>query len=185
MLRKINKFKVLKLFFDNPENKFHIREIGRLVKLSAPTVSKLVDELEQEQILISKKEKVVENVYADREHKKFTNLKRFYNMTQFAESGLIEFLADEYQASAIVLFGSYSRGEDTSKSDIDVAVITKRKAALSLEKFERKLKRKINIHEIQIEKCTKEFFDELMNGIVVYGYLVYPTARRKANDKRI
>jgi len=43
-------------------------------------------------------------------------------------SGLIALLKDKYEEpEAIVVFGSYARGEDTSESDIDIAVVTKKK----------------------------------------------------------
>ncbi|MFH1229833.1 MAG: nucleotidyltransferase domain-containing protein [Candidatus Aenigmatarchaeota archaeon] len=171
MLVKDNNYKVMKLFFDNPEKKFYIREIARLTGLSAPGVLKILKKLKEESLLESEKGKVVENVKAPRSEKFFL-LKRSYNILSLFESGLIDFLKDKYEEpEAIVIFGSYSKGEDTSESDIDIAIVTKKEISLDLKKFEKTLKKKVNIYEIQTDKSEREFLNNLVNGTVVYGYL--------------
>jgi predicted nucleotidyltransferase len=171
MLTKDNNYKVMKLFFDNAEEKFHIREIARQTNLSAPGVLKILKKLKKETLLISEKENVVENVKASR-NEKFFLLKKAYNALSLLESGLVNRLKDEYEEpEAIVIFGSYSKGEDTSQSDIDIAVVTKKEAQLDLRQFEKYLRRKISIHEIQISDSEKEFLNNLANGTVVYGFL--------------
>jgi predicted nucleotidyltransferase len=99
-------------------------------------------------------------------------LKKCYNFLSFYESGLLDFLKDKYEEpEAIVVFGSYSDGEDTSESDIDVAIVTKKSVELDLKLFESLLKRKINVLEIQIGESGKEFLNNLANGTVVSGFL--------------
>jgi len=171
MLTKDNNYKVMKLFFDNPEIKFHIREIARQTGLSAPGVLKILKKLKDETLLVSERENVVENVKASR-NEKFFLLKKAYNALSLFESGLINCLREKYEEpEAIVVFGSYSKGEDISKSDIDVAVVTKKGAKLDLKDFEKYLRRKISIYEIQINDSSKEFLNNLANGTVVYGFL--------------
>lgn len=171
MIVKDNNLKIMKLFFENPEKRFHIREAARLTGLSAPGVLKIVGRLKKEGLLSSEKGKVVENVFATKTQK-FIQLKRCYNTLSLFDSGLVEVLREEYEEpEAIVLFGSYSEGSDISKSDIDIAVVTEKKSKLDLKRFERALKRKINIYEIQIRGCDKEFLNALANGILLYGYL--------------
>ncbi|MBI5060836.1 MAG: nucleotidyltransferase domain-containing protein [Candidatus Aenigmarchaeota archaeon] len=75
------------------------------------------------------------------------------------------------EPEAIIVFGSYSRGEDQSGSDIDIAIITKKRINVSTVEFEKRLKRKINIYEIQIKHAEKEFLNTLANGIVLYGHM--------------
>lgn len=171
MLTKDNNYKVMKLFFDNPEKKFHIREIARQTSLSAPGVLKILKKLKEETLLVSERENIVENVKASR-NEKFFLLKKAYNELSLFESGLIALLKDEYEEpEAIVVFGSYARGEDISESDIDIAVVTKKEVKPSLRKFEKYLKRKISFYEIQIGNSSKEFLNNLANGTVVYGFL--------------
>jgi len=161
----------MKLFLDNPDAKLHIREIARQTKLSPPGVLKILKKLKEETLLVSERENVVENVKASR-NEKFFLLKKAYNSLSLFESGLINCLREEYEEpEAIVVFGSYSRGEDNPKSDIDIAIVTKREAKLDLKDFEKQLKRKISIYEIQICDSSKEFLNSLANGAVVYGFL--------------
>ncbi len=171
MLEKYNSFKILKLFFENPEKKFYIREIARITKLSPPGVMKITDALVKEGLLLSEKGKVTTNIMASRSEE-FTQTKRFFNLLSLYKCGLVSFLRENYEEpEAIVLFGSYSKGEDISTSDIDVAVVTSSSKELDLKKFENALKRGINVHEIKVKNAEKSFLNALSNGLVLYGYL--------------
>ena len=161
----------MKLFFKYPERKFHLRELERLTKLSLPGVKKITEKLEKESLVFSKKEKVVKNIYATR-NEKFVHLKQVYNIYSIFSTNLLKIIAEKYQQpEAIILFGSYAKGEDITKSDIDIAVITSETIELNLDKFERELNRKIKIYEIKIKKAEKEFLNTLANGVVLYGFL--------------
>lgn len=171
MIMKDNNYKVMKVFFDSPEKRVHIRQISRLVGLSPPGILKIVKNLKKEGLLASERNGVVENVYASKTEK-FFHLKLCYNLLALYESGLISFLRQEYEEpEAIVLFGSYAHAEDISASDVDVAVITGRNVSPDLSKFEKKLNRKINVYGIKIGECEKEFLNGLANGIVLHGFL--------------
>jgi len=132
---------------------------------------KIVGKLEKESLLFSKKEGMVKNVYALK-NDKFVNLKRAYNIYSIFTSGLLDFLRETYEEpEAIVLFGSYAKGDDISISDIDIAVVTARAIGPKLSRFEKVLGRHIKIYEITIAKAEKEFLNNLANGIVLQGYL--------------
>lgn len=169
MITKDNILKVMELFFKCPEKNFHLREIARLTNLSLPGVKKIIWKLEKEKLLITKREKIFVNVYATR-NQKFIDLKRSHNL--YALSDLREYLKNIYEEpEAIIVFGSFSRGEDISKSDIDIAVITPTNKTTNLTKFENKLSRKINLFEIQLKKSENSFLNSLANGIVLSGNL--------------
>jgi len=171
MIEKNNTHKIMEFFLKYPERKFHLRELERLTKLSLPAVKKITEKLEKRDLLKSKKEKILKNIYATR-NQKFIQLKRAYNMHSLFSVGLIDYLKNIYEEpEAIILFGSYSKGEDISKSDIDIAVIIPYHKKIDISKFEKKLARKIKIYEIQIEKAEKDFLNTLINGIVISGYL--------------
>ena len=171
MITKDNTLKVMELFFKCPEGKFHIREVGRLTGLSMPGARKILAKLEKEGLLLSKSENMVKNFYAAR-NEKFMSLKRAYNIHSVFASGLLDFLKGKYQEpEAIILFGSYSKGDDISKSDIDIAIITPKRGLQDLSRFEKGLGRKIRIYEVRIRGMEPEFLNSLANGIVLYGYL--------------
>lgn len=171
MLTEDNSFRVLEIFFKSPERKTHIREIARLAKLSPPGVMKIIKKLESGGLVISEKEGFVKNIRASKSDK-FIQLKRFYNLYSLYDCDLVQFLRKHYEEpEAIILFGSYSRGEDISKSDIDIVVITSINLQLDLKKFEAILARKIDLREVKIKNAEKGFLNNLSNGIVLYGYL--------------
>ncbi len=161
----------MEFFFKYPERKLHRRELERLTKLSMPGVRKIVNKLVKKGLLESKKEKMVKNFFAKRDEK-FLQIKRAYNIHSIFSSGLLNFLKKRYEEpEAIILFGSYSKGEDISRSDIDIAVITPKSEELDLSEFEKKLERQIKVYETRIRKAEKEFLNTLCNGIVLHGYL--------------
>ena len=84
--------------------------------------------------------------------------------------GLVNYLHEKFPLNVIILFGSYSRGEDIEKSDIDIALDTKEKI-LELKEFEKKLNKKINIEFIDFNKISKELRDNIINGIILSGYM--------------
>lgn len=173
MITKDNNLKVMQLLFKYPYRSFHIREIARLTGLSSTGIIKIIKKLKKEHLLVSKKEKVVEEVKPDFEGR-FLFMKRLYNIYSLYDSGLIDYIKRFYELpKTIILFGSYSNGTDTEKSDIDLAVVTSNKKIPDLNKFEIKLARKINIHIIDLDDASKEFKNSLANGMVLEGFFEF------------
>lgn len=173
MITKDNNLKVMELFFKYPYKQFHIRELARLTGLSSSGIIKIVKRLKEEKLLISKKTKVIEEIKPDFEGN-FLFIKKLYNIYSIKSSGLLTHLKDFYELpKVIILFGSYSNGTDTEKSDIDLAIITNVKKIPELSKFENKLARKINLHLIDLKTTSNEFKNSLANGIVLEGFIEY------------
>ena len=97
-------------------------------------------------------------------------IKRAENLKMIYESGLADFLEKELPGSTIILFGSYSRGEDTIRSDIDIAVIGRKEKHINLDDFEKKLERNISINfYASFKEIHKNLKENLFNGIVLFG----------------
>lgn len=170
MLQNYTTYRVLRLFFDCPMKHFQLREISRMLRLGMPSVRNHVKKLER-QGFIRREKKGVYGSYVATGSDLFKLYKRNDILIRIHESGLIEFLADAFVPDAIVLFGSASRGEDIETSDIDLLLIAKEKR-VDLKKFEEKLKRKVALNfEERASKIPKELLNNIINGIVVYGYL--------------
>ena len=108
---------------------------------------------------------------ANIENKAFKKYKMIYNLTAIIESGLIDFLGDKLAPKSVVVFGSYRRGEDVEDSDIDI-FIEGLKGDLNLGKFERRLKRKIQLHfKKDFTSYPEELKNNIINGIVLLGFL--------------
>ena len=75
-----------------------------------------------------------------------------------------------FAGSTIILFGSYSRGEDTVNSDIDIAIIGRKEKDVNLKRFEKILERKITINFYSSFKSIHTHLKEnIFNGIVLAG----------------
>jgi predicted nucleotidyltransferase len=176
MLQKDNRHKILKLFFEDPLPKgigFQLREISRKAKLAPTSVKRYLNELEKEKLIIKKKHRIHNYpiYYANRENEYFMFLKKIDMIQSIKESGLLDYLKNICMPDAIILFGSASRGEDIKDSDIDLFLLCKEKK-LDLEKYEKGLKRKINIFfESNFDKLSKELKNNIINGVILEGYL--------------
>lgn len=135
-----------------------------------PTIISTTNELYKENLIVKNKGKVLTRTIANRENINFLRHKRLYNLERIYTSGIVDYLSNVYNhPKTIILFGSYSRGEDTEASDIDIAIITKKKLSLELTKYENILKRRVNIHEVDLGAVSDEFKANLANGIVLEG----------------
>lgn len=170
MIEKSTIQKVLTIFFENPSRDFHLRELSRILKLSMPTIISSTDKLAKEKLIIKEKCRVITKVTANRDNIEFARRKRLHNLELIYNLSLINYISESYnQPKAIILFGSFSRGEDIEKSDIDIAVITNKRLNMNLSEYEKKLKKAINLHEVDLDRISEEFKANLLNGIVLEG----------------
>ncbi len=164
--------RLLRFFLEHPTREAHLRELERTLKISLPWIRKLAATLVAEGFLVQRRERGLVLLKAHRDDERFRALKRSVNLYTLYESGLVAALTDAYNhPQAIVLFGSFARGEDTETSDIDVAVVTTRSARPDLTIFERRLHRKVRLQELRPKRIEKEFLNTLANGIILSGYL--------------
>ncbi len=173
MVKRENKQeKIMKVFFNFPSRRFHIREISRLTKIPVSTVSRIIKDILKKDLLLIKRKTPILELEANLDSKDFVNKKKEFNIFKIKDAGLLDFLISKYnEPEAIILFGSYSRGEDIEKSDIDILVITNKKINLDLEKYEKLLKRKIHLLEMNIKEIKTELLNNLINGVILQGYL--------------
>jgi len=169
---------IIALIMENPEKEFHIRQMSKKLGKSPTTISKYVMELNRNDLVEIKKFSNHILFKARSESKKFRLKKKMYNLNKIYLSGLIEYLEEEYSnPSAIVLFGSFDKGEDISDSDIDLFVITPLKKEVNLQKYEKKLRHNIQLFLIsskefqKMKLSNKELLNNVVNGTVVSGYL--------------
>ena len=125
MLQKDNRYKILRIFFDDPLPEgvgFQLREIGRKVKLAPTSVKRYLNELETENLIIKAKHRIYEYpvYYTNRNNENFKFLKKLDNIMKIKESGLLDYLIESFMPDAVILFGSSAHEEDLKDSDIDL-----------------------------------------------------------------
>ena len=172
MKRKNIKQIIKEHFFINPAAKLRVREIERTLKLPLPSVIRYCHELEQEEILTIAKTGNV-NFYTASRSETYLLEKKLYNIKQLYVSGLINYLKIELSNPAIVLFGSFAKGEDLEESDIDLYIETPSKKQLNLEKFKKILKREVQIfqHKSLKEITNHHLANNIINGITLNNYI--------------
>jgi predicted nucleotidyltransferase len=138
-------------------------------ELSPSTVSRLAEELEKTGIIELDREGIRTEIRATG-NQRFRDLKKVNNLKRITESGIVDKIYDATVPEALVLFGSYSRGEDDKNSDIDIAIINGRKIDYGLE-INEEINRPINIVNVDLEEVDKNFKETLANGIVLRGYI--------------
>jgi len=166
--------RITELVFDRPSYHFHLRELARLAKVHPNSAKSAVIELKKEGIVQVDKKKHLIEIFADLENKSFVRKKREFNFTSIYSSGIVEHLAELLEPESISVIGSYSKGEDTERSDIDIVAVKPLKHSVktaALEKFEDKLKRKIHLIITDYKEMSGEFYINLINGMLLYGYL--------------
>lgn len=173
MLNKMDK--LLEVFIMEPEKKFHVRELSRKLKKSPTTISKHLKIYEKNHILTSEKKLNHLLFRASLSSPIFRQKKINYNLEKIYFSGLINFLRNELDyPEAIILFGSWAKGENVGQSDLDLLVISPIKKEINMKKFRKKLG---DIHLFvlsnnrikEMQKKSPEFVNSFVNGIVLDG----------------
>lgn len=171
MLVKYNRYKLLKIFLFNPTEEFRLRELSRLSGISPPSVMVYLREFESGGLIKSYVKRGIPFYKAEINNEKFRENKKLSILFELNESGLVNFLWDNLSPKAIILYGSFAKGESTEDSDLDLFVIGKHKQ-INLDKYEKKIGVKIHLmFEDDLKKIPKELKNNLINGIVIKGYL--------------
>jgi len=163
-MRQNKKREVLKVFFEFPNKEFTVREISKNARIPRSTTHRILREIRKEG-LIDKENKIKDSL-------KFRTKKINYFIEEIICSGLIDKLVKELNPSCIILFGSIRKGDSEKSSDIDLFVESSLNKKIETKKFERKLGHKVQLFvEPDINKLQKHLFNNVLNGIKLYGWL--------------
>lgn len=163
---------ILRLLFIRTGISLNQRRIATTLKVSQPAVMKAIPKLEKEDLIKVKQDKESKrwSIELNKDNQEVIWLKRADNLKQIYESGLVQFLYDKLPGATIMLFGSYSLGEDTINSDIDLAAIGIKNKELDLAKFDKMLERTIIINYYAAFKdINKHLLNNILNGIILKG----------------
>jgi len=167
MVQKSSYTKTLEVFFQEPTKMHFIKEISKTLKIAHTSIRNNIKQLLKENLIIPKESRPFSGYTANRENSEFIFLKKAYNLSSLFE--LKEYLEKTIYPKLVVVFGSYSLGEDIETSDIDLLVISKYKK-FELKKFEKKLNREINLLIVEnLNKLEKPILNKIYNGFVICG----------------
>ena len=171
--------KVLGHFFEEPYKEVYLRELARKVELSIFSLKNAVDDLVEEGLLLERREGRLRYLKANMENLFFRRLKVAFNVKKILDSGIVNFLKESVPAmSSVVLFGSWAKGEDDGKSDIDILVIGQKPERINVSDFERRLGRKVELTILRwsewrrkVEEDRAFYLEVITTGIVFHGNL--------------
>lgn len=167
-LVKDGETQLLKFLCTRSTTKFNVSELAEKTGLSKTWVSEKLDKFNKEGIIELEEHRGRKNAIFNRDNEEVKRLKQIINLEELRKSGIIGKIIEKYSyPEAIVLFGSFAKGEDTENSDIDIAVITSNKAEIE----EEIMKRKVSIHEFKSKNIPNNMLETLANGLILYGYL--------------
>ena len=167
MLKILNN---LSPFIEDCYREIGVREYSRIIGITAPTASKMLKNLESENLL----KKILDKGYllfrANREDDILKDLSRTYWRQKFKR--LFDFLNLEFHNPTIILFGSLTKLEAKIDSDIDIAILTNINKKIDLNKFEEIYKREIQLFIFKsINNINKELKMNVINGYLIHGEL--------------
>lgn len=174
--------KVLQWFFSFPTAPISLSELSKELSISKKTANKIVLQLLEEGFLL--KEEV------GRTWRISCNQKHIYNYTRKISYNLSFLYSILYKAGvieeiyrlcgnpkAIILFGSYRKGDDNDKSDIDLAVEVVGNEELkiialgNLPQLGYRKNVPVNLYVFSRNKIDLNLFANIGNGIVLEGFL--------------
>lgn len=163
---------ILRLLFIKAGKSLNQRQIAKILGVTPPAIVKAVPKLYEEELIKTDQDKESKrwSISLNSDNYKAVQLKRVDNLKQVYESGLADFLQEKFAGSTIILFGSYSRGEDIFNSDIDIAVIGRTKKDIDLSEFSKALEREISINFYDsFREIHKNLKENILNGIMLFG----------------
>lgn len=163
---------ILRLLFIRNGVSMNARGVANALGVSQPAVMKSLPEMKREGLINLEQDEESRRwaVSLNQDNHKIIQQKRADNLKQIYDSELADFLEKEFAGATIILFGSFSRGDDTFDSDIDIAVIGRKNKELNLTQFEKILERKININFYpSFKEINKYLRENLFSGILLAG----------------
>src|SRR3989344_3413382 len=117
------KNRIAEVLFKYPEKEFSLSDLAKEAGVAKANIGNILDEFQEVGLITIEKLSKIWRIKAHTENWLYKKSKIIYNLNFIYKSGLVEFLIDHFKnPKAIILFGSFRRGEDLSSSDIDIAI---------------------------------------------------------------
>ncbi len=170
--------KVINWFFSFPSIEISLNDLSQNLKISKTTANRIVTQLSEEKFLKKEVLGKIWRISCNLNHPFNITRKISHNLHMIYESGIIEETHKIIpNPRVIILFGSYRKGDDTEKSDIDIAVETLDNENLRiielgvLSRFGYRSNVTVNLHIFSRNKIDLNLFTNIANGIILDGLL--------------
>ena len=150
------------------------RGIANIIGYSSPSVARGLSVLGKIGLINVERDRLMNLVMVElnRDSRDAILYKRLENIRLVYESGVIDFLSENFPGCVVILFGSYSYGEDSVSSDVDIAVVGAKRRCLDFKKYEKILNRNISVNFYDdFNSISAEIKGSLCNGVNLAGGL--------------
>ena len=165
-------FNIFEQFFYSGLTRLQTSGLIKKTGYDFKTIKKYLKNLAKLDLIKEHKDLNIPTYEANYRNKFFLNIKREKMLNDIFTGGFPQHLNNKLGETACILFGSCARGDYYEDSDIDLFIQSK-KMKLDLSKYEKKLKRKINLFfEEKWQNLSEGMKTGLLNdGIAINGRL--------------
>lgn len=178
---EIASLRVEQYFFDFPNRWAGLSELARTIGIAKTTATRVVNALRKSGFLEREVIGRSWRIQVNDKHSYNTTRKIPYHLQRISESGVVDYITETYpSARAVILFGSYRKGDDTDHSDVDLAVElhegeTHLEHLAIIEKLGYRKDVEVNVLFFTRKTVDPNVFANIANGIVLEGFLeVHP-----------
>jgi len=138
---------LLNLYFTNPNKKFYLRELERILGFSVGNIRRELIKLKKNGLFLTENKGNLTYYYLNKSFLLFQELKSIISKTSGVPRVLKESLKKIKGIEYAFIYGSFAKGEERERSDIDLFIIGKPDESKLIDeanKLERRLQREIN-----------------------------------------
>ncbi|MDO8537383.1 MAG: nucleotidyltransferase domain-containing protein [archaeon] len=176
MLEKYALIKAIQVVLVDSSKSFSVRGLAREASLSPGSAGLSLNFMHKRGIVLLKIVGKTHQYRANLESPLCRQWKILFNLDKIADSKIVEELLKKFpQINSILLYGSFAKGTNDKKSDIDLLVIASKKSKTDLG-FVNKLGKEVNISIISLADWKKKalqdkvFYENVIfDSIVLFG----------------
>ena len=166
---------IVDLFFSEPSKQWHFEEILTTSNVSRSKANKWLLKLMHEGIITRKKpEGRMPYFQSNFDNPAYRNRKKLYALLKLYRSGFLDHLAALPKAKTVIIFGSFSRADWYTDSDIDLFIYGSDEG-LDIARFENVLHREIQVFSANtrkgLERIGTGLLRNIIEGMIVKGRL--------------
>ncbi|MDD4878428.1 MAG: nucleotidyltransferase domain-containing protein [Candidatus Nanoarchaeia archaeon] len=175
---------ILELFLNEPAKQWHFEEILQKAKISRPQAMLWLRKFAGGKLIKRIKPKTRMPYYiANHESEDYRVKKRIFALQTMAKAGFLQHLASLEKAKAVILFGSMSRWDWYSKSDIDLFIFGN-PGKIDVGKYRKKLRREIQTFickdKGELSKMNPALLKNITEGYMIKGSMDFVEVRANA-----
>ncbi|MBS3102579.1 nucleotidyltransferase domain-containing protein [Candidatus Woesearchaeota archaeon] len=170
--------KAMAWFFSHPDREMSLNDLAEQLRISKTTAKRVVGELAGEGFLTKEVLGRIWRIKCNQRHPYNFTKKVSYNLSLIYESGILEAIHKKIEnPRAIILFGSYRKGDDNEESDVDIAVEVLDNEEVRIAElgiipvlgYRKNVP--VNLYIFSRNKIDLNLFANVANGILLEGFL--------------